>query len=265
MNESIIKKGYERKIKSPISDKTSSDNPILESIQNKIVILEANKFDPRLDIHEKNKDRIKKLIFTIEVLSDIISEEVDNPNLKGIIKHCENLKNDLIRIHNAYQGIKRAIEWLSGQTHIGTITKISFRQEIIIKALKEWYNLAKKRIERAGDNNKHLRDIPQHSNQKKFYAKIMEFDPKRTIGLHPLTHQQMEAQSSRTNKDIILFDEKDPISGYRVFSKNDDIRYPGSIIFIVNGHHRLYELFMRYLQGRIDGNTLVEIKKSYKK
>ncbi len=236
----------------------------LEDIQNKTVILETNKLDLRLDIHEKSKDRIKKLLATIDVLSDVINEEQDNPNLARVIETCENLKNDMIRLHNAYQGIKRAIEWLNGQSHIELVTKINSRQELIIKALRGWYNIVKKRIGSVGESNNHLRDIPQHKNNNFFYAKVIEFDPERTVGLHPFTPQQIAGQRSRTNKELTSFDKQDPISGYRTFSKKDDIKYPSSIIHIVNGHHRLNELFKRYLQGRIDGNELVEINIKYK-
>jgi len=225
---------------------------ILENINKKILMLEANKIDTNTDILKKSKSRVNQLSIMITVLNEIIEEESQNPNFVRIIDDCVNLKNDFIRINNAYQGIKIADSWLNAQNYVNLISEIYSKQNLIIKRLKEWYKIVKKRIEKVGNNNKHLRNIPVHKNGDFFYAKIIELNPERNVALHPLTSQQIKGQDHRTNKELILFNEQDPISGYRVFSKTDDIKYPGSVIHIVNGHHRLNELFKRYIQGRID-------------
>ncbi len=109
-----------------------------------------------------------------------------------------------------------------------------------------------------GEGNEHLEDLPIHKDENKFYAKVKEFNAEKTLVMkHPLSEIQMKIQRKRTTKELINPDLKDPISGHRQFRTKDDSRFPASKIIVTNGHHRLYELYRRYLQDKINGDLLV--------
>jgi hypothetical protein len=50
---------------------------------------------------------------------------------------------------------------------------------------------------------------------------------------------------------------KHPITGTRIFRAADTGKAPGSQLNVLEGHHRLNELYRRYLKGEIDGDTLI--------
>ncbi len=85
----------------------------------------------------------------------------------------------------------------------------------------------------------------------------------QTRYLHPFDPRQLENQKRRATEDLLKPDPAEPISGYRVFEPGDKTVYPGSGIRIIDGHHRTFELYRRYLNGGLDGNTLVLVRKKY--
>lgn len=233
------------------------ESTILNNLTEKIIKLDSNRIDPRINIKSKSKEGATKIFILIQTLNDIIKEEENNPKLGDSIKMAEELIGMLIRIQNAYQGSQRAISWLASQDQFTIITEINKTLEYIIQKLEMWYKEVEKKVNEI-KNNKHIKNLPQHQNPNMFYVKVKELNTDRTIGLHPLTEQQAAIQARRTNEQLLQYDKKDQISGYRQFSKYDNKKYPGSITVITGGHHRLSELYKRYLQGRIDGNQLVE-------
>ena len=80
---------------------------------------------------------------------------------------------------------------------------------------------------------------------------------------HPLTLQQKKFVAHFATKDLLRSDSRDPIGGFRVLAPEDSSLYPGSLLEIRNGHHRLYELYRRYLMGLVDGDQLVVLEIQY--
>ena len=235
------------------------ESTILNNLAEKITKLDSNKLDPRINIKARSKEGATKIFTLIQTLNELIKEEKDNPQLGDSIKKGEELISTLIRMQNAYQGSQRALSWLTTQDQLTIITEINRILDNIINKLESWYKDVEKKVNEIKKNN-HLKNLPRHPNTNRFYVKVKELNPDRTIGLHPLTEQQAAIQSRRTNEQLLQYDAVDAIAGYRQFSKEDNKLYPGSIIAITNGHHRLSELYKRYLQGRIDGNKLVEFQ-----
>ena len=123
--------------------------------------------------------------------------------------------------------------------------------------LNNWLILKERKIDIIR-GNLHLKDILQHPDINKFYVKAIELNPTKTLFMkHVINDLQVTYQRKRTNKDLISFDESDPIIGYRRFGKDDKHLYPGSEIIVKTGHHRLNEIYRRYLEGKIDGETLI--------
>ena len=55
----------------------------------------------------------------------------------------------------------------------------------------------------------------------------------------------------------------DPIRGFREHALGDDMRFPGSLIHIRGGHHRIHEIAERVKSGEIDPETLIELLINY--
>jgi|SRR3989344_3757115 len=126
-----------------------------------------------------------------------------------------------------------------------------------LELLNNWLILKERKIDIIR-RNFHLKDIPQHPDINKFYVKVLELNPTKTLFMrHVINDLQVAYQRKRTNKDLISFDESDPITGYRRFGKDNKHSYPGSEVVVKTGHHRLNEIYRRYLEGRIDGETLI--------
>ena len=89
---------------------------------------------------------------------------------------------------------------------------------------------------------------------------IKELNLNKHILKHPINEVQYSYHIKRDSEDLMKYynERERAFLGERVFSKDDSSLYPGSILRIKGGHHRTFELYRRYLQGRIDGNRMIE-------
>lgn len=116
--------------------------------------------------------------------------------------------------------------------------------------------------------------LPEDYRSNQFFeAKIKEFNPvTNLIGAHPFSDFQITAQEKRSFKDLIKVDvnvdftdiesiEKvDNIRGFRAFGPDDNTKFPGSFIVLCAGHHRIRELFVRFIKREIPGDTKILIQ-----
>ncbi len=140
------------------------------------------------------------------------------------------------------------------------LEKVPFIKE----SLSAWQDLFMQKIEPFIDGNQYLKELPMHQNPDMFYIMVKELNPLHLILKHPYTEIQAQAQALRSTGELIAFDEGDPITARRMLDAKDRLNAPGSTLFILSGHHRLYEIYKRYLKGKIEGDTLIEaVKGSY--
>jgi hypothetical protein len=80
------------------------------------------------------------------------------------------------------------------------------------------------------------------------------------ITKHPIFEAQAAAQKLRSTEELLRYDPTDPIRGepFRT-GKPDEGDGSWQGVKIMGGHHRLNELYQRYLQGELDGNTVVKV------
>jgi len=132
----------------------------------------------------------------------------------------------------------------------------------IIDSFQSWQVLFDKKISPFIEGNQYLTKLPSHPNPDRFYIYVKELNPINLALKHPLDELQARDQARRSVKELLAFDENDPIIARRSFDSSDRLNAPGSRIFIAAGHHRIYELYRRYLMGRIKGNLLLEAVKA---
>jgi len=111
------------------------------------------------------------------------------------------------------------------------------------------------------EGNQYLKNIPVHKNPDRFYVMVKELNPVKIIVKNPLKDIQANVQAGFSNQKLQAFNEDDPISGTRVWAAGDRDNAPGSNLRIYSGHHRIYELYKRYIAGKIDGDALIEFVK----
>ncbi len=219
----------------------------IEEANNKIIKeLSSN----LIKIEEYQNKRLKKINALIKNLKDIKEREYDNQffleyitSIDDNIKFLEIIKN----IDNVQN--KRLI--------IGKIDEYILK---IVGKIDEWLELIKIKSEEVHFGNKYLKGIKIHQLKTRFYARIKEFNPDYTMVIkHPINELQAKIQRGRTDQELLKLDIKDPITGGRSIRKYDNVELPGSLLTITQGHHRVYELYRRYLQGRINGDIEVEI------
>ncbi len=132
----------------------------------------------------------------------------------------------------------------------------------IISFLYEWENIMENKVEIVSrTSNEHLHDLPFPSEEGFFPVKVLELNASNTLKvIHPVNKYQANVQKTRSNEQLILYDSKDPITGFRVRRSQDKNKWAASEIYLKSGHHRVHEIYPRYLQGLIDGNMLMQFK-----
>lgn len=197
-----------------------------------------------------------------------IKKKADERFLDQTIQHfvyvMKNLRYDprLIKIYYEYDNIPQFfVKLFETMPYLakGAYEKVS---DQLIAFLFEWDRIMKDKVEivkRTG--NEHLANLTMPEKADWFPVKVMELNAMNTmVVLHPLTKVQYENQIKRPTKDLLKKDETDPMSGYRVMREGDKAKWASSMIYLRAGHHRAHEIYSRYLQGKIDGETLIEFK-----
>ncbi len=217
-----------------------------------------NLLDPAVPIVINDKKRKKNLRVLINSLEILNQESSDNPLFSNIISKIDKLLNLLKNLLTIYENYKSRSREL-GSIDQGVIKDINKELTLIIETIVRWLENVRRKSEEVAVGNKHLKDIKLHPINTRFYTKIKEFNPDYTEEMvHPINKQQKQIQRKRTTEELLKLDKKDPITGARNYRIGDDYSFPGSKLIVSQGHHRLYELYMRYLQGMVDGNMLVE-------
>ncbi|MBD3259553.1 hypothetical protein GF371_02870 [Candidatus Woesearchaeota archaeon] len=223
--------------------------------------LELNKLDPSTGIawKGKRKTKIRKLLKDLYILFKF---EGDNPKIIRLITRTKGLIEFLQKIAKAYEGDPVLERWLMKLPPHRSVEDLNSAVEEIIKGLKKWEKIIKKKMHPIGEGNAHLENLPTHPNSDMFYVKAMELNPYCTMETkHSLRADQAERQANRTTEDLLRFDPKDPIKGRRIWRPKDTGRAPASGLIVTEGHHRLNEIYKRYLKGEISGDTLIEFVK----
>jgi len=214
--------------------------------------------DPAVPLNVNDRKRRANLRILITTLEFLRKEESDNPlfsdAMHGISDLADLLKN-LLRIYDNYKN-----EGLRLRDFDQKILKeINSKIVLIIRLIFAWLENIRQKSEEVAAGNSHLKDLKLHPKNTRFYTKVKEFNPDYTEEMvHPINEHQKAIQRKRTTEELVRLDVKDPITGARNYRKGDDYSYPGSKLIVSQGHHRLYELYRRFLQERLNGNTLVE-------
>ncbi|MDP3729088.1 MAG: hypothetical protein Q8R18_06595 [bacterium] len=122
--------------------------------------------------------------------------------------------------------------------------------EAIITAIIEWEKLSQSFFE---DARRNLQLIEDRSNGKSLNFMIREFHPRKIDAKHPWNEIQLTSLRELSTEEILAKASEDPLSGFRFFI-TDDIRIygPATGIEIKSGHHRVYELYRRYINGLLE-------------
>lgn len=80
-----------------------------------------------------------------------------------------------------------------------------------------------------------------------FYCLVREFHPSKLVVKHPWNVVQAKIQRNRSVEKLLSYDEADPLRAERFM-------LGGSLygIKILDGHHRIYEIYRRFINGLLD-------------
>lgn len=194
----------------------------------------------------------KKLGEFISLLDELFRVDLYEPR----ITYLMNFKKDIERI---LEGALFQIKSFNPKLAKTVAEKTPF----ILSSLNAWNDdIFKVKIAPFLEGNQHLKNLPMHRDPDMFYVMVKELNPLKLISKHPLTLVQAKPQSRRSNSALLSFDARDPVSASRVGMKGDRGNAPSSGLRIEGGHHRLYEIYKRYLAGKINGDILIEVRKS---
>ncbi len=231
----------------------------IESIYQDIVKnLNDGLLDPAVPLTVNDKKRRANLRILITTLEFLRKEESDNPlfsDAMHVISDLTDVLKNLLKIYDNYRNAGLRLRDFDQKI----LKEINSRIVSIIRLILAWLKNVRQKSEEVAAGNNHLKDLKLHPKNTRFYAKVKEFNPDYTEEMvHPINEHQKAIQRKRTTEELLKLDVNDPITGARNYRKGDDYFYPGSKLIVSQGHHRLYELYIRYLQGKLEGNTLVE-------
>jgi len=84
-----------------------------------------------------------------------------------------------------------------------------------------------------------------------FYCLAREFHPSKLVVKHPWNVVQAKIQRGRSVEKLLSYDESDPLRAER-FPLGGDLYG----IKILDGHHRVYEIYRRFVNGLLDNVVL---------
>jgi hypothetical protein len=84
-----------------------------------------------------------------------------------------------------------------------------------------------------------------------FYCLVREFHPSRLVVKHPWNAVQAKIQRNRSIEKLLSYDESDPLRAERFM-------LGGNLygIKILDGHHRVYEIYRRFVNGLLNDVNL---------
>lgn len=229
--------------------------------------LALHKLDPRTDIDLADAASRKRVHELIEDLDALLAEPERDPRFLRLLTDVQGLRDFLQLLQDALAGSPAYAEWLKRQRKPKTVAEVNKAIDRIIAGLDGWARLAEEKVHahlrQEPAPNAYLDALPAPPDKNHFYAMVKELSPLQTVTLHPLDPRQAAVQRQRSTAELLRYDPEDPIAGSRFWREGDSQNWPGSGIRIVNGHHRVYELYRRYLHGEIPGDTLVLLKVDY--
>lgn len=125
--------------------------------------------------------------------------------------------------------------------------------DIILEELEEWQEISEKYFI---ESRKNLELVIKKSSSHVFYCMIKELHPRKLIEKHSWNEVQIRSIEPLSTEEIIKTIEKDTISGNRFFLQGDKAGL-GTGIRILNGHHRLYVLYKKYINWQVNGETII--------
>lgn len=198
----------------------------------------------------------------IVFLHDLQEVEYLNSFLQSALDTARDLEAFLEKIELGFQGKHKWRLWLS-RLPDDTSSAVNSHLDFILHALVQWQDLVAEKNAELPRDNSHLANLAQHEDPSRFYLMVGELAPDRVDFRHPLTLAQRKAVARLSTEKLLSFFAADPIAAHRIHRPEDSSRYPGSFIVVRQGHHRLHELYRRYIMGIVDGNTLVEVVIDY--
>ncbi len=220
---------------------------IIDTVKKLEKSLDLNKLDPDVSLQWWDYKRIEQLTNLINALTVLEKKQYDNPKTALLFKEVPSLLEFLKKLKKDYSE-----DSLKGSKvyKLATVQLINSNIVSIIKHLEEWEALLEKKspLERKG--NLHLADIGSHQDNKKFWVKPEELNPALITAKHPYNHAQAERVGQMSNEELVSFNRNDPITGTRFITEHDFGTAPGSKLRVTEGHHRLFEIFRRYLFGK---------------
>ncbi|GEM_PF-3600612 len=196
----------------------------------------------------------KEFRLLLEYLYDALNCIEFDPRLLQLVTEVQGLEEFFTVLKQAYS---KEVLNMTGNNEKEMRFRAIEQIDGIMQQLGMWNSLAQKML---GPGNLHIKELGNHPKfpHDRFFVFVKELAPQNLKVLHPYHPDQVRAQMARETKDLLAFDEKDPLSGYRLYWDSRETHSTGPRIAVKNGHHRLFEIYRRYLAGLIDGNEQVE-------
>lgn len=232
------------------------------------------------------KENIRIHLINLMNLLDILVKECQHEPMTGILLvESRSFITFLKKIQ--YQDDKLFSQLFSEQSKLPK--QIALTAKTVVLHLEEWKNSIAKKMQ-LPRGNEHLKDcyhpnhyatyahLPpsldqEHKTNFFFEVKIKELCPFMTlIPSHPYTAAQAEPLAGRPFEalshvdtdvnltDMFAVEDTDNIRMMRVHGPSDNKEYPGSFLVVLGGNHRLRELYCRYLEGTVDGETKILVQ-----
>ncbi len=124
--------------------------------------------------------------------------------------------------------------------------------EMIIPVLIDWEKLSQEYFEEAKRN---INPALLRNDQNSFYFMVREFHPRKIDAKHPWNAVQLASLRELSTQEMFMNLSEDPFFGSRFLIPSDNKDCPTGVR-IFTGHHRVYELYRRFINGELEPISL---------
>lgn len=263
---------------------------ILEGVREIEESVALNRLSEDFETIDLSEETQIHLINLIKLLTLLTEQPRVDPLSARIILNCEELLPVLAQILGYANNKTKLGKWLSENRSLRSQESITKKLAVIIDSLESWRGLMlSKMIIPSG--NIHVRDTyhPQfpltygylpkavpadyHSNYFfEVHIKELNFVTTAIQLIHPFSDRQMQSQKPRLMEELVnsvvnfefadleQHEAIDNMRAIRMHGPQDNKDYPGSYIVVRGGVHRMREIYLRYLEGKVSGDEKILIQ-----
>lgn len=204
------------------------------------------RFLPSKSFEWSNKAKRDAVNIWINSLYNLSIKRIENPPYLEPLLFVLADKICLEKRGSLFKFLKYLVDDYSNIPNYSTFLVSLDKIKFTINRILEWETLSESffKLSKRG-----LNSLSYRPSSSTFFCKIKEFHPRRLYIKHPWNEVQLSNIHSLSTKNILELINDEPLLGHRFFLGSESA--PALGIGIMDGHHRIYELYSRFINYQL--------------